>query len=152
MLDREVYFPLAGYAGPGFHNWLSGHIPQNNGSESAPPHPAPCQNDVRRGVRRRDRGQRPTATAEKKPWLARHFPTSPSALTPSSFLRALDDLQTRSSQNTRILTCRASRAAPQCPPPHSGGGFRPRSKSPVKRTGETLLLVSVAFSTSVECE
>ena len=29
MLDREVYFPLAGYAGPGFHNWLSGHIPQD---------------------------------------------------------------------------------------------------------------------------
>ena len=21
MLDREVYFPLAGYAGPGFHTW-----------------------------------------------------------------------------------------------------------------------------------
>ena len=21
VLDREVYFPLAGYAGPGFHNW-----------------------------------------------------------------------------------------------------------------------------------
>ena len=29
MLDREVYFPLAGYAGPGFHTWSSGHIPQN---------------------------------------------------------------------------------------------------------------------------
>ena len=29
MLDREVYFPLAGYAGPGFHTWPSGHIPQD---------------------------------------------------------------------------------------------------------------------------
>jgi hypothetical protein len=29
VLDREVYFPLAGYAGPGFHNWLSGHIAQD---------------------------------------------------------------------------------------------------------------------------
>jgi hypothetical protein len=28
VLDREVYFPLAGYAGPGFHTWPSGHIPQ----------------------------------------------------------------------------------------------------------------------------
>ena len=26
---REVYFPLAGYAGPGFHNWSSGHILQD---------------------------------------------------------------------------------------------------------------------------
>ena len=34
---------VAGYAGPGFHNWPSGHIPQDNGSESASPHPAPCQ-------------------------------------------------------------------------------------------------------------
>ena len=29
VLDREVYFPLAGYAGPGFHTWPSGHIPQD---------------------------------------------------------------------------------------------------------------------------
>jgi hypothetical protein len=29
VLDREVYFPLAGYAGPGFHNWPSGHITQD---------------------------------------------------------------------------------------------------------------------------
>jgi hypothetical protein len=29
VLDGEVDFPLAGYAGPGFHNWPSGHIPQD---------------------------------------------------------------------------------------------------------------------------
>ena len=29
MLDKEVYFPLSGYDGPGFHNWPSGHIPQD---------------------------------------------------------------------------------------------------------------------------
>jgi hypothetical protein len=29
VLDREVYFPLAGYADPGFHTWPSGHIPQD---------------------------------------------------------------------------------------------------------------------------
>ena len=52
---------VAGHAGPGFHTWPSGHIPQDNGSETASPHPAPCQKDVRRGVRRRDWGQRPTA-------------------------------------------------------------------------------------------
>jgi hypothetical protein len=34
---------VAGYVGPGFHNWPSGHIPQDNGSESASPHPVPCQ-------------------------------------------------------------------------------------------------------------
>ena len=102
VLDREVDFPLAGYAGPGFHNWPgsadvlvgeyesgdshpkktfgetfgaatvagyvgpgfptwpSGHIPQDNGSESASPQPVTCQKDVRR----RDRGQRPTATVD----------------------------------------------------------------------------------------
>ena len=38
---------VAGYAGPGFHNWPPGHIPQDNGSETASPHPAPCQKDVR---------------------------------------------------------------------------------------------------------
>ena len=54
---------VAGYAGPGFHTWPSGHIPQDNGSETASPHPAPCQKHVRRDVRRRDRGQRPTASA-----------------------------------------------------------------------------------------
>ena len=70
VLDREVYFPLAGYAGPGFHTWPSGHIHQDNGFETASPHPAPCQKDVRRDVRRRDRGQRPTAT--EKPWRTRH--------------------------------------------------------------------------------
>jgi hypothetical protein len=47
VLNREVYFPLAGYAGPGFHTWPSGHIPQDNGSESASPHPTPCQKNVR---------------------------------------------------------------------------------------------------------
>ena len=34
---------VAGYAGPGFHNWPSGHIPQDNGSETASSHPVPCQ-------------------------------------------------------------------------------------------------------------
>ena len=29
VLDWEVHFPLAGYAGPGFHTWPSGHIPQD---------------------------------------------------------------------------------------------------------------------------
>jgi hypothetical protein len=29
VLDREVDFPLAGYAGPGSHTWPSGHIPQD---------------------------------------------------------------------------------------------------------------------------
>jgi hypothetical protein len=54
---------VAGYAGPGFHNWPSGHIPQDNGSESASSQPVPCQ----KGVRRRDRGQRPTATKNPNP-------------------------------------------------------------------------------------
>jgi hypothetical protein len=29
VLDREVYFSLAGYAGPGFHTWPQSHIPQD---------------------------------------------------------------------------------------------------------------------------
>ena len=62
---------VAGYAGPGFHTWPSGHIPQDNGSETASSHPVPCQKDVRRGVRRRDRGQRPQL--QKKPWLLSHI-------------------------------------------------------------------------------
>ena len=41
--------------------------PSRHGSETASPHPVPCQKDVRRGVRRRDRGQRPTATKEPDP-------------------------------------------------------------------------------------
>ena len=36
--------------------------PSRHRSETASSHPVPCQKDVRRGVRRRDRGQRPTAT------------------------------------------------------------------------------------------
>jgi hypothetical protein len=55
---------VAGYAGPGFHTWPAGHIPQDNGSETASSHPVPCQKDVRRDVRRGDRGQRPTATKD----------------------------------------------------------------------------------------
>ena len=60
---------VAGYVGPGFHNWPPGHIPQDNGSESASPHPRVghgpkivrryVRRYVRRDVRRRDRGQRP---------------------------------------------------------------------------------------------
>jgi len=41
--------------------------PSRHGSESASPHPVPCQKNVRRGVRRRDRGQRPTATENPDP-------------------------------------------------------------------------------------
>jgi hypothetical protein len=66
---------VAGYAGPGFHNWPSGHIPQDNGSESASSQPAPYQKDVRRGVRRRDRGQRPTATKDPNPEQRRRRPS-----------------------------------------------------------------------------
>jgi len=58
---------VAGYAGPGFHTWPLGHIPQDNGSETACSHPVTCPKDVRRGVRRRDRGQRPTATKDPAP-------------------------------------------------------------------------------------
>ena len=47
-----------------------GRCPRH-GSESASSHPAPCQKDVRRGVRRRDRGQRPTATKNPDPKLRR---------------------------------------------------------------------------------
>ena len=42
VLDWEVDFPLAGYADPGFNTWPSGHIPQDNGSESASSHPVTC--------------------------------------------------------------------------------------------------------------
>ena len=45
---------VAGYAGPGFHIWPPGHIPQDYGSESAFTQPVTCSKDVRR----RDRGQR----------------------------------------------------------------------------------------------
>jgi hypothetical protein len=55
---------VAGYAGPSFHNWPPGHIPQHNGSESAFTQPVHDSKIVRRGVRRRDRGQRPTATED----------------------------------------------------------------------------------------
>ena len=34
---------VAGYVGPGFHTWLSGHIPQDHGSETASPYPVHCQ-------------------------------------------------------------------------------------------------------------
>ena len=41
--------------------------PLRPGSETASPHPVPCEKDVRRGVRRRDRGQRPTAIVDPDP-------------------------------------------------------------------------------------
>jgi hypothetical protein len=41
--------------------------PSRHGSETASPHPPPCQKDVRKGVRRRDRGQQPTATKDPNP-------------------------------------------------------------------------------------
>ena len=50
---------VAGEAGPGFHTWLTGHILQDNGYETADSQPVPCKEDVRRNVRRRDRGRRP---------------------------------------------------------------------------------------------
>ena len=62
VLDREVDFPLAGYAGPGFHNWPGSADVLVGEYETGDSHPATCQKDVRRNVRRRDRGQRPTAT------------------------------------------------------------------------------------------
>ena len=63
VLDREVYFPLAGYAGPGFHTWPPSHIPQDTAPNPLLRIRSPCQKDVRKGVRRGDRGQRPTASA-----------------------------------------------------------------------------------------
>ncbi len=53
VLDREVDFPLAGYAGPGFHTWPSGHIPQDTASKPLFRIRPPAKKDVRRGVRRR---------------------------------------------------------------------------------------------------
>jgi hypothetical protein len=47
---------------PRFLHLAFGPHPSRHGSETASSHSAPCQKDVRRGVRRRDRGQRPTAT------------------------------------------------------------------------------------------
>ena len=44
---------VAGYAGPGFHNWPGSADVLVGESESASPHPVPCQKNVRRGVRRR---------------------------------------------------------------------------------------------------
>ena len=60
--SREVNFPLAGYAGPGFHTWPGSADVLVGEYESGDSHPVPCQKDVQRDVRRRDRGQRPTAT------------------------------------------------------------------------------------------
>ncbi len=64
VLDREVYFPPTGYAGPGFHNWPGSADVLVGEYETASSHPVPCQKDVQRNVRRRDRGQRPTATED----------------------------------------------------------------------------------------
>ncbi len=50
---------VAGYVGPGFHTWPQPHR-SRHGSKSASTYPVPCQKDVRR----RDRGQRPTATVD----------------------------------------------------------------------------------------
>jgi hypothetical protein len=49
--------------------------PSKHGSESASPHPVTCQKDVRRGVRRRDRGQRPTATKDPNTKQRRRRPS-----------------------------------------------------------------------------
>ncbi len=63
---------------PRFPHLAFGPHPSRHGSESASSHPPPCQKDVRRGVRRRDRGQRPQLQ-KKKDTLAhpRHFPHDP---------------------------------------------------------------------------
>jgi hypothetical protein len=61
---------VAGGVDPGFHTWPPGHIPQDNGCETiqtASSDPVPCQKIVRRGVRCRDRGRRPTATGAALP-------------------------------------------------------------------------------------
>ena len=54
---------VAGYDGPGFHTWPRPH-PSKHGSASAFTLPVTCSKFVRRDVRRRDRGQRPTATVD----------------------------------------------------------------------------------------
>ena len=56
MLDWEVYFPLAGYVGPGFHTWPGSADVLVGECETDDSHP---KKGVRRSVRRRDRGQRP---------------------------------------------------------------------------------------------
>jgi hypothetical protein len=33
---------VAGYAGPGFHNWPAGHILRDNGCEAGSSYPVPC--------------------------------------------------------------------------------------------------------------
>ena len=38
---------VAGYGGPGFHNWPAGHILRDNGSEAASSQPVPCSKFVR---------------------------------------------------------------------------------------------------------
>ena len=72
---------VAGGADPGFHIWPTGHINQDNGSESASSRPVPCQKDVRRDVRRRDRGQRPQL--QKKPWPLSHILQTPATNPPT---------------------------------------------------------------------
>ena len=49
VLDWEVYFPLAGCAGPGFHTWPGSADVLVGEYETASPHPVPWQKDVRRG-------------------------------------------------------------------------------------------------------
>jgi hypothetical protein len=52
---------------PRFPHLAFGPHPSRHGSESASSHPPPCQKDVRRGVRRRDRGQRPQLQKNRGP-------------------------------------------------------------------------------------
>ena len=59
---------VAGDVGPGFHTWPTGHIPQDNGYETANSQPVPCKEDVRIDVRRRDRGQRPQLQKKSGYW------------------------------------------------------------------------------------
>jgi hypothetical protein len=72
---------VAGDVGPGFHTWPPGHIPQDNGCETADSQPVPSQKVVRRNVRRRDRGQRPQQ--QKKPWPLSHFLQTPNTKPPT---------------------------------------------------------------------
>ena len=83
MLDREVYFPLTGYAGPGFHTWPSGHIPQDTAPNPLPRIRSPTQKTfgearaatVVSSFALKDRAAPGSATpATEEPWRTRHYP------------------------------------------------------------------------------
>ena len=47
VLDREVYFPLAGYAGPGFHTWPGSANVLVGKYESGDSHPKKSRSEKR---------------------------------------------------------------------------------------------------------